>query len=71
MKTPQFQMSFDLGNDAFAGAQLDRSNEISRLLRETADKIDTGEIDGTLLDINGNSVGHWGFDQIDPEAEAA
>lgn len=67
--TPQFQMSFDLGNAAFDGAPLDRSNEISRLLRETADKVDMGETDGTLADINGNSVGHWGFDQIDPDAD--
>ena len=64
MNTPQFQCSFDLGNDAFAGAQLDRANEISRILRDIADRVDVGQEDGTVSDIKGNSVGNWGFDQI-------
>lgn len=67
---PQFQMAFDLGNDAFAGAPLDRTNEIARILRDTADRIEVGQEDGTVMDINGNHVGNWGFDQIDPDAGA-
>lgn len=66
MPKPEFQCRFDLGNAAFDGASLDRSNEITRLLRETADKIDTGEEEGALFDLNGNRVGQWSFDQIDP-----
>ena len=68
--TPEFQLRFELGNAAFDGSPLDRSNEIIRLLRETADKVDVGEEDGTLFDINGNKVGQWAFDPIDAEAEA-
>lgn len=29
------------------------------LLRETAAKVDEGYESGTLLDVNGNRVGHW------------
>ena len=32
------------------------------LLRETADKMDEGYTSGPLLDVNGNTVGHWSLD---------
>jgi len=32
------------------------------LLRETADKVDEGHESGTLLDVNGNTVGRWSLD---------
>lgn len=31
------------------------------LLREVADKVDAGHDNGALLDVNGNTVGRWGF----------
>lgn len=68
MPTPTFQMRFDLDNAEFDGAPLDRAAGISRLLRETADKVDMGDESGDLFDINGNKVGAWGFDQIDPDS---
>jgi hypothetical protein len=33
------------------------TNEIVRLLRQTAQKIENGYEDGKIMDINGNSVG--------------
>lgn len=62
--THQFQMSFDLGNDEFADAEARRLG-IARLLTDTAAKVLDGNVEGTLFDVNGNSVGHWGFDEVD------
>ena len=33
--------------------------ELSRILREIADKIDGGATHGSCIDINGNKVGQW------------
>ncbi len=33
--------------------------EVARILRETADKVENGTDYGNLRDINGNNVGHW------------
>ncbi len=33
------------------------------LLRETADKIDAGHDSGTLMDVNGNTVGAWALER--------
>ena len=35
------------------------TNEIVRLLRQTAQKIANGYTDGKIMDINGNSVGRF------------
>lgn len=47
-----------MGNDAFSG---DRGVEVARLLREVADQVEWGRESGVLMDVNGNSVGEWGF----------
>lgn len=36
-------------------------NEIARILRDIADKVEAGAIAGTTCDINGNRLGEWGF----------
>ncbi len=33
--------------------------EVARILRETADKVENGTDYGNLRDFNGNNVGHW------------
>jgi len=37
----------------------DPTFEIARILRELADRIEWGEEDGKLTDVNGNVVGHF------------
>ena len=37
-------------------------SEIARLLRKISVKIETGDSDGVIMDINGNKVGHWTLD---------
>lgn len=53
----EFTMKINMDNAAF-----DRGDgrELARLLREAATRLaDVGESDGTLRDINGNTVGSW------------
>ena len=37
----------------------DKSLEAARLLREVAERIESGETEGNLKDTNGNTVGSW------------
>lgn len=68
MRTPQFQMSFDLGNEAFDEPDKRRA-EVARIIRETAGKIADGATGGVLFDVNGNSVGNWGMDPVVEELD--
>ena len=52
-----FVLRINGGNAAFK----DNPNELTRILRDCADKIDNGRYSGRLLDINGNTVGAYGF----------
>lgn len=59
----KFQLSFTCDNAAFDDDN--RDTEISRLLRDIAQKIEGGaiaELPGkfrSILDVNGNKVGEW------------
>ena len=62
----KFQLFINCDNDAFADGN--RDDEIVRLLRETADRIERGEsfeMFQTLFDSNGNDVGRFA---IKPES---
>lgn len=39
--------------------------EVARILRETAEKVQNGNDYGYLRDINGNKVGHWSLIERD------
>jgi hypothetical protein len=53
------KISIDTDNAAFGVTEYDRYAEIARILREAADRVETGDHFGefTLRDINGNRVG--------------
>lgn len=68
MPPARFEMTFDLGNEAFDD-DTKRQGEIARLLTETAAKVVEGVNDGFLFDVNGNKVGGWSFDPVDPAEE--
>jgi hypothetical protein len=46
------------GNAAFT----DNPDELTRIIRECAKKIDNGQWTGKLMDTNGNTVGMYGFE---------
>ena len=54
-----FKVIMNLDNAAFQ----DRNTEMetARILREIADKIENGDDSLKIYDINGNSIGSWGF----------
>lgn len=42
--------------------------EAARILREIADRIETGRTDGKVRDLNGNTVGQWSIAFPDEES---
>ena len=53
--------SFRLDITDMDDAAMDESprEEVARLLRQTAKRVENGSDYGYLRDINGNTVGHW------------
>ena len=51
-----FKMEFKTGNAAFEDYA---EQEISRILKEIADKVENGSTGGKVRDINGNTIGEW------------
>ncbi len=51
-----FILEGDEGSDRF------NYNEVARILREVADKVERGHSGGKMLDANGNSVGEWSLE---------
>jgi len=56
----RFVLSFDMDNDAFAGDPgTEAADILDRLAKNVRDTyLDEGD-GGNLLDVNGNTVGHW------------
>lgn len=61
MKTPTFELEMWCGGSAFS----DRTTEIARLLRLVADRVEEGDSEGLLLDLNGNTCGSFAIDGED------
>lgn len=55
-----FTLKIETDNAAFE----DLSGETARILRDIAKKLDDGQTDGKGKDINGNTVGDWGFSTL-------
>lgn len=54
-----FTIEIDTSNSAFEDVEQD---EIARILREIANKLENDSTDGPIYDINGARVGKYGFD---------
>lgn len=54
-----FKLKIKTDNAAFAEDGNDGKNEVARILREIADKLEDGCDVGFPRDINGNKVGEW------------
>jgi hypothetical protein len=58
-----FSLNFDTDNAAFGDDdEDDRRAECARILRVVADALEAGRYKGRCIDLNGNSVGDWGFE---------
>lgn len=62
-----FKLEIKTGGAAFCdpctgeASELNECMEVSRILREIADKIECGSREGKCMDFNGNGVGTYGF----------
>lgn len=56
----KFTIEIEADNDAFGDTDETRRYELARILGGLCDKLVHGDdIDGSLRDYNGNTVGHW------------
>ena len=39
-----------------------KANEVARILRRVADRVEAMAIEGSCMDINGNKVGEWNLE---------
>jgi len=64
-----FTLEIRTENAAFGETDEDRREELSRLLRQTADRLLSGmlsgRLDGALTDSNGNRVGAWNLTEYE------
>ena len=51
-----FKLEFSTDNAAFDSYG---ASETARILRKIAKRIEEGTLDGKVLDLNGNSIGHY------------
>jgi len=56
----EFRLSIKTGNAAFGESGLEY--ETARILRQAAEKVESGKVDFALLDKNGNRVGEALFE---------
>ena len=54
-----FSLKFKTDNAAFQDGN--KPYEIAKILRELADKIEDGQTEGNIRDINGNSIGAFKY----------
>jgi hypothetical protein len=57
-------LTIETGGDAFADGARD---ELARLLRQTADRIEAGNGSLPILDYNGARCGSWEIDEADDD----
>lgn len=60
---PRFTLSFDTDTAAF---DYDRTVEVARILRQTADAVLSGG-STAVRDLNGNTVGEWDLPAVEEE----
>lgn len=51
-----FKLEFSTDNAAFTNYA---ATETARILRRIASKIEAGDLKGRVMDLNGNSIGHY------------
>lgn len=61
MDRVEYSLEIVCENAAFGESVMERGAEITRILREAADRIENGSLGGSLYDYNGNRVGDHGI----------
>ena len=61
----KFTLEIESENAAFSESP---EIETARLLRQTADRLETGDEYGKLMDYNGNGVGFWDMETPDNDS---
>lgn len=64
----KFQLTINCDNAAFFVDDDLQGEEIARILREAADKLEHGHAAGPLYDVNGNRVGSFNYSAETPSA---
>ena len=61
MRYGLFKIRIELGNAAFSDPEEGHYEpfEVARILRQVASRVEDGEKDGALRDVNGNKVGFF------------
>lgn len=57
-----FELRFSTSNAAFDPEDGDPCGEVARILRLAAEGASFGVTSKTIMDINGNTIGEWNFD---------
>jgi hypothetical protein len=61
-------IKFKTENEAFRDNE---TEETVRILRDIAKKIESGRVDGAVMDLNGNKIGTWDYcEEFEPEEVA-
>lgn len=58
-----FKLEIETDNDAFGTSAHSTAREVARILRRLATRLDDGATDGRIMDVNGNSVGHFDLER--------
>jgi hypothetical protein len=53
----EFSLEIRLGNEAMQSV-----DDVARMLEKIAGLLRRGRVDGKIMDLNGNSVGHYGLE---------
>ena len=65
----KFYMEIKCNNAAFGSSMGEPEDEIARILRDLALRLEDGDISGRLRDINGNTVGSFGYTRFSTHLE--
>lgn len=60
-----FRLEFETDNAAFDAEDGDPAGEVRRILHSIGERVRLGVTEGNVLDVNGNTVGSWSWDQTE------
>jgi hypothetical protein len=69
MPTPYFRLEIEMGNEAMQ-TYADIASATRRIFADFANRPELLQDDsGRIYDVNGNKVGHWSADEVEPEED--
>lgn len=58
-----FEVKFETGNAQFEGVADEYWEQVASVLRGIASKVERGSHSGPVMDVNGNTIGHYYLDR--------